>query len=199
MRETKQFRPVLKSVANSGSVGGHRSREKVTWCHTKFAKSYCILLVFHLLDLPHNGHHPPLLSRQPSLRGEGRESEAKGLHRGKKGQQNLTCLHTLHTQLAKIRQLSYGSFVKDQIGCSWVAAENKRLAPIPGCHAPEGCCVQCCGYLDLARLIRNSTCLMTTDVPGQRLIVVARLWPSLSWLFIKLPSFQSEKLTISEI
>jgi hypothetical protein len=22
-------------------------------------------------------------------------------------------------------------------------------APIPGCHTTEGCCAQCCGYLDV--------------------------------------------------
>jgi hypothetical protein len=25
---------------------------------------------------------------------------------------------------------------------------SNNPAPIPGCHAPEGCCTQCCGYLD---------------------------------------------------
>jgi hypothetical protein len=32
-------------------------------------------------------------------------------------------------------------------------------APIPGCHAPEGCCAQWCGPLDLGRLITESPCL----------------------------------------
>jgi len=26
---------------------------------------------------------------------------------------------------------------------------SNNPAPIPGCHAPKGCCAQCCGYLDI--------------------------------------------------
>jgi hypothetical protein len=37
-------------------------------------------------------------------------------------------------------------------------------SPIPGCHTIEGCCVQCCGPLDLARLLTESPCVMTTEV-----------------------------------
>jgi hypothetical protein len=29
------------------------------------------------------------------------------------------------------------------------ALNGEHPAPIPGCHTPEGCCVQCCGFLDL--------------------------------------------------
>jgi hypothetical protein len=36
--------------------------------------------------------------------------------------------------------------------------------PIPGCHAPEDCYAQCCGPLDLARLLTESPCVMTTEV-----------------------------------
>ena len=44
-------------------------------------------------------------------------------------------------------------------------------APIPGCHAPEGCCAQCCGPLDLARLLTESSCVMTTEVLDIRQLV----------------------------
>jgi hypothetical protein len=37
-------------------------------------------------------------------------------------------------------------------------------APIPGWHTPEGHCAQWCGYLDLAKLLTNSPCVMTTEV-----------------------------------
>jgi hypothetical protein len=37
-------------------------------------------------------------------------------------------------------------------------------APIPGCHAPEGCCAQCCGYLDFTYQHKESPCVMTTEV-----------------------------------
>ncbi len=39
-----------------------------------------------------------------------------------------------------------------------------NTAAIPGCHAPEGCCAQCCGPLDLAKLLTESPCVMTTEV-----------------------------------
>ena len=46
-------------------------------------------------------------------------------------------------------------------------------APIPGCHAPEGCCTQCCGPLDLARLLTESPCVMTTEVLDIRKLVLS--------------------------
>ena len=36
--------------------------------------------------------------------------------------------------------------------------------PIPGCHAPKGYCAQYCGPLDLAKLLTESPCVMTTEV-----------------------------------
>ena len=36
--------------------------------------------------------------------------------------------------------------------------------PIPGCHAPEGCCTQCCGPLDFTYQLTDSPCVMTTEV-----------------------------------
>ena len=44
-------------------------------------------------------------------------------------------------------------------------------APIPGCHAPEGCCTQCCGPLDLAKLLTESPCVMTTEILDIRQLV----------------------------
>ena len=44
------------------------------------------------------------------------------------------------------------------------------LLPIK-CHTPEGCCTQCCGPLDLAKLITNSPYVMTTEVPEVRELV----------------------------
>jgi hypothetical protein len=41
---------------------------------------------------------------------------------------------------------------------------DNNPVPIPGCHVPEGCCSQCCGPLDLGRLITESPCFMTTEV-----------------------------------
>ena len=43
--------------------------------------------------------------------------------------------------------------------------------PIPGCHATEGCCTQCCGPLDLAKLLTESPCGMTTEVLDIRQLV----------------------------
>ena len=37
-------------------------------------------------------------------------------------------------------------------------------SPIPGCHTPEDCCAQCCGPLDLDKLLTESPCVMTTEV-----------------------------------
>ena len=44
-------------------------------------------------------------------------------------------------------------------------------AHIPGCHTSEGCCTQCCGPLDLAKLITESPCVMTTEVLDIRQLV----------------------------
>ena len=41
--------------------------------------------------------------------------------------------------------------------------------PIPGCHTSEGCYAQCCGPLDLAKLITESPGVMTTEVLDIRL------------------------------
>ncbi len=44
-------------------------------------------------------------------------------------------------------------------------------APIPGCHTSEDCYTQCCGPLDLPRLITESPCVMTTEVLDIRQLV----------------------------
>ena len=43
--------------------------------------------------------------------------------------------------------------------------------PIPGCHTSEGCCAQCCGPLDLVRLLTESPFVMTTEVLDIRQLV----------------------------
>ena len=43
--------------------------------------------------------------------------------------------------------------------------------PIPGCHVTEGYCAQCCGPLDLAQLLTESPCVMTTEVLDIRQLV----------------------------
>ncbi len=48
-------------------------------------------------------------------------------------------------------------------------------APIPGCHVVEDCCAQCCGPLDLAKLLTESPCVMTTEVLDIRQLVQSPL------------------------
>ena len=45
-------------------------------------------------------------------------------------------------------------------------------APIPGCHAPEGCCSQCCGPLDPAKLLtlKRVYCVKTVIHLNERLL-----------------------------
>ncbi len=43
--------------------------------------------------------------------------------------------------------------------------------PIPGCHTSEGCYTQSCGPLDLARLLTESPCVMTTEILDIRQLV----------------------------
>ncbi len=42
---------------------------------------------------------------------------------------------------------------------------------VTGCQTPEGCCVHCCGPLDLAKLLTESPCVMTTEVLDIRQLV----------------------------